>query len=362
MHHPHATRETSPESRESTRLGLGDLLNEVKHAVGVAPLVVVPRDELDEVVVERDAGLGVEDGRVRVGDEVGRDDVLVRVREDALHRAVGGLLDLRADVGVRGALLHRDRQVHDRDVGGRHAEGHAGQHAVEARQHLADGLGSASARGDDVEAGAAATPPVLGRGAVDHLLRRRHGVHRRHQALGDRVVVVDDLGERREAVGRARGVRHDRLACILTLVDAHDEHRRVARRRRDDDLLGAALLVKRGLLERGEDARRLDDEIGARRAPRDGRGILLVRELDLVAVNGQVAAVGGLDHAREAAVGRIVLHHILHVLAFNEWVIDGHDLHIGIALGSACDKAANAASTVDTDAENHGGEEIDEPN
>ena len=56
---------------------LGHLLDEVDDAVGVAPLVVVPRDELDEVVVERDARLGVEDGRVQVR-------VRVRVRVSAL--------------------------------------------------------------------------------------------------------------------------------------------------------------------------------------------------------------------------------------------------------------------------------------
>ena len=50
-----------------------------------------------------------------------------------------------------------------------HAEGHAGQHAVQLRQHLADGLGRAGAGGDDVEARAAPAAPVLHRGAVDDL-------------------------------------------------------------------------------------------------------------------------------------------------------------------------------------------------
>jgi hypothetical protein len=49
------------------------------------------------------------------------------------------------------------------------------------------------AAGDDVEAGAAAAAPVLLGGAVDRLLRGRHRVHRRHQALLQAEVVVDDL-------------------------------------------------------------------------------------------------------------------------------------------------------------------------
>ena len=58
----------------ANELRLADLVDgsgEVKHLVGETPLVVVPGDELDEVAVEGDAGLGVEDGAVRVGAEVG---------------------------------------------------------------------------------------------------------------------------------------------------------------------------------------------------------------------------------------------------------------------------------------------------
>ena len=34
----------------------------VKNTAGVTPLVVVPGNQLDKVVIERDTGLGVEDG------------------------------------------------------------------------------------------------------------------------------------------------------------------------------------------------------------------------------------------------------------------------------------------------------------
>jgi hypothetical protein len=71
----------------STRLlggvDLGDVGKEVEDAAGVAPLVVVPADELDKVLVERDAGLGIEDGRGRVAIHVGGDDVFIGVGENA---------------------------------------------------------------------------------------------------------------------------------------------------------------------------------------------------------------------------------------------------------------------------------------
>ena len=62
---------------------LGDVGKQVAHTAGVAPLVVVPADELDEVGVERDAGLGVEDGGVGVAVQVRGDDLVFGVGEDA---------------------------------------------------------------------------------------------------------------------------------------------------------------------------------------------------------------------------------------------------------------------------------------
>ena len=64
-------------------VNLGNVGEEIEHTAGIAPLVVVPADELDEVVVEGDAGLGVEDGGVGVAVHVGGDDVVFGVLEDA---------------------------------------------------------------------------------------------------------------------------------------------------------------------------------------------------------------------------------------------------------------------------------------
>src|SRR4051812_22688752 len=68
--------------------------DDVDEAVRVAPLVVVPADDLD--LVADDLGQArVEDARVRVGDDVAADDRVLGVLEDALERAVGGRLDRR---------------------------------------------------------------------------------------------------------------------------------------------------------------------------------------------------------------------------------------------------------------------------
>ena len=64
-------------------VSLGDVGQEVKDTSAVAPLVAVPADQLDEVVVQGDTGLGIEDGRVGVAVQVRGDDIVLRVGKDA---------------------------------------------------------------------------------------------------------------------------------------------------------------------------------------------------------------------------------------------------------------------------------------
>src|ERR1700690_2058930 len=74
---------------------LGDELGEVGDAAAVAPLVVVPGKNLDEVAGPADdhRQRGVDDRGARVGLEVHRDERLVADAEDALERTRGGLAE-----------------------------------------------------------------------------------------------------------------------------------------------------------------------------------------------------------------------------------------------------------------------------
>ena len=65
-----------------TRVDLGNVCKEVENAAGVTPLVIVPRDELDEVVVEGDTGGGIEDGGGVVAVHVGGDNSILGVSQD----------------------------------------------------------------------------------------------------------------------------------------------------------------------------------------------------------------------------------------------------------------------------------------
>lgn len=290
---------------------------EVEDTAGVTPLVVVPRDQLDKVVVEGDTGLGIEDGGVGVAVEIRGDNIVLGVSQDALEVTLSSLLDGLLDLVVAGTLLEADSEIDNGDVGGGDTHGHSGELAVELRDDLADSLGGTGAGGDDVLGSATATSPVLGGGTIDGLLGSSVGVDGGHETLNDAELVVDNLGERSQAVGGARSVGDDvGAAVVLLVVDTHNVHGGVGRRSRDDNLLGTALQVSAGLVDGGEDTSGLDDVVGAGLGPLDVGGVTLGVELDLVAVDNEVVAIVG-DLTLEDTVGRVILEHV----DLWEWVL-----------------------------------------
>ena len=72
-----------------------------------------------------------------------------------------------------------------------------------------------------------------------------------HQALDDTELVMDDLGERGQAVGCTGCVGDDSVFGVICLqVDTTNEHRGISGGSRDDDLLGATLQMSGGPAER----------------------------------------------------------------------------------------------------------------
>ena len=158
---------------------------------------------------------------------------------------------------------------------------------------------------------------------------------------------VDHLSDRSQAVRRARCVRHDGLAGIGLVVDAHHEHRGVVlRRSRHHDALRAGLDVGLGFLLGQEQAGRLNDVLGAHFVPLQVGGILLGRYADRVAVDNQ-RAVLHLDRALELAVHRVVTKHISHVVYRNQ-VVDADDFHIVLGHGRTEHQTSDTSEAVDT--------------
>jgi hypothetical protein len=327
-----------PTSHLFLRFHVGD---EVNDTVGVSSLVIIPRNKLDEIVGKGNSGLLIKDGRAGIRNEIGRDDILVGVSEDTSHGALRSVLDGGADGLVRGSLLQAASQVHNGDIDGWDTERHTGKFSVQFRDDLADGLGGSSGRGDDVVACGTSSTPVLAGGSVNSLLSGSDGVDGSHETLLQAELVVDDLGQRSETIGGARGVGdniHGRF--VFFLVDSHDEHGSIRRRSRDDNLLGSSLQVRIGRVNGGESTGRLHDVIGTSRSPVNLGGVHFSKDLDWLSIDRD--GVGDFimgDFLRGTAVGGIVLVHVLHVLHRDEGIIDGDNVDIFVSGSSAHDKA-----------------------
>jgi hypothetical protein len=284
------------------------VLHQVNNSARVAPLVIVPGDELDEVGVEHDSGAGIEDGRAGIGLEVGGDEGLVAVSKDALHLTLALGLDHGADLLVGGLLLELAGQVDDGDVDRGHAEGHAGELALEGGDDLGHGLGGAGGGGDDVSGRGAASTPVLAAGGVDDGLGCGHGVDGGHEGLRDDELIVDGLDHRGESVGGAGRARDEVLGSVILLgVDAHDDGLGVILGGgRVDDLLGASVDDGLGLLLGEEDSGGLADVVGAEGTPADLLGVAAAGGLDLLAVEDKEVAID-LDGSLGDAVDGVVL-------------------------------------------------------
>ena len=301
-------------------------------------------------------------------DEVGGDDLVFGVGEDALEVGFGGLLESRLDFREGGGLGRADGEVDDRDGGSGYAEGHAGELALHLGTDERHGLGGASGRRDDVDGRAASTLPILLGGAVDGLLGGGVGVDGGHQALGDAEAFLEqDVHEGGEAVSGAGGVGDDVVlgGVVLVVVDADDNGDvLVLSRRGDDDLLGAGLEVAAGLGGLGEETRGLDDNLDAHGAPRELGGGLGGDDLDLVAVDHEHIVLGlvrgglpGGDGASEATLGGVVLEKVGEVVGRDD-VTDGDDIELGPQVTlldeGAEDETADAAESIDSYVDGHG--------
>ena len=161
------------------------VLQQVDAAVAVAPLVVVPADQLEEVRVQLDRAAGVVDARALVVDEVASRRPRPRCSRGcpsgsvSLAAFIAALISLRL---VAFAVLNVRSTTDTVGVGTRNA--------MPVSLPFTSGSTSATALAAPVVDGmmlmAAAAPafPVLARRTVDGLLRRRVAVHGGHQALG----------------------------------------------------------------------------------------------------------------------------------------------------------------------------------
>jgi len=330
---------------------------QIEESVGVAPFVIVPGNQLNEVGVEGDTGLSIEDGGSGITNEILGDDFFISVSEDTLQFTFGGILDDLADFFVGGTLFQLDSQIDDGDVQSGNSERHTGQFALKIGNNLSDSLGSTSAGGNDVSTSGSTGSPILTTlgGTINNELRGGGSVDGGHETFSDLELVVKDFSEGGKAVGGAGGIGDDVLvSLVFVVVDTDNVHGGIVLGgSRQDDLLGARSKMRLTLFGAEVNTGTFEDDIRAGFAPSDILDVLFGEDSDLLAVDNDAVAFVS-DFALESAVDGVVLELIDQVIQTHEGVVDGGDFNLGILEGSSEGESSDSAETVDTELNRHG--------
>ena len=205
--------------------------------------------------------------------------------------------------------------------------------------------------------GGARAPLVLVRRVEDHLVLGV-GMHGGHEAGLDTERVAEHLGDRSQAVGRARRVRDDVVlgGVVRRVVDAHaDGDVLVLRRSGDHHLPGSRVDVALCPHRVAEEPRRLDDDVDAEIPPGKPLRVSLGEHLDDLPVHRDAVSIGS-NRSGESTEHAVVLEQVGQHLGGRD-VVDGDDLEIGGALsGGTQHVAPDAAEAVDANSHSHAGQ------
>src|SRR5216683_1402868 len=289
----------------------GQELDEVAATAGVAPLVVVPGQNFYAAVADDLGVFGIDDRGIRIAFEVGGDEFLFGVGEDALHGAVGGGFQCGVYGILGGGLVDENGEVDDADVGRGHAHGVAVELALQFGNDEMQRFGGAGGAGNHIDGGGAGTAQVLVR-QVEEFLIVGVRVDGGHGAAVDAESFLENFGDGSEAVGGAGSVGNDLVLCRIVglVIHTEDESRIGAIGGRGDEhfLYGRAKMLV-GIHAFGKEARRFDNDIRADRSPIDFSGILGLENLEAFPLHGD-GVLGMRDLVRQIAEDGVVLQKV----------------------------------------------------
>mmetsp|Transcript_21235 Transcript_21235/g.58916 ORF Transcript_21235/g.58916 Transcript_21235/m.58916 type:complete len:431 (+) Transcript_21235:244-1536(+) len=329
---------------------LGGDLSKVNHTLAVAPLVVVPGNNLDHVITHDHGQSGVNGSALVHALEVSRHQGLIGHGQNVLHGASGSLTESIVHLLSEGLLLHLDNQIHNGDVGGGHTQGHTVQLALQVWQNQSHSLGCTSGGGHNVQGGSTSTAQIPV-GSIQQALVTSVRVGGGHGTLDHAELLMQHLDEGSQAVGGARGVGDD-WVFVLVAIAVHTDHEggdvRALGGGGDQHLLGAGLDVLASAGGVNEHAGALNHQVYVHGLPGQLGGVTAGHHSDVLAVHADGLVIDGLHLGRELAQGGVVLQQVSGLLD-TTGVVHAHDVQQGVlpALPAAQEVAANAAEAVD---------------
>lgn len=243
----------------------------IENLVGVTPFIIVPGDDLVEIITQTNTSLVIEDGGSGVMHEVLRDDFFLGVSQNTLEFTFRSFLHGFTDVSIGGTLFESDGKINDRDVDGRNSEGHTSELTLQLRENETNSLSSTSGGGNDVGGGSSTSSPVLTTlgGTIDNQLGGGGGVDGGHETFNDTELVIEDLSDGGKTVGGTRSIGNDVLGSLVILVvnTINEGGGVVLSGSREDNLLSTTLDVSKSLFLSKESTSGFTDEVSTSITP-----------------------------------------------------------------------------------------------
>src|SRR6266700_6150202 len=182
----------------------------------------------------------------------------------------------------------------------------------------------------------------------------RVGVNGGHGAAVDTESVLQNLGDGREAVRGARGIRDHivRRGIVRLVIYAENKSRvRPVGGRGDNHFFHRRAKVFLRVNALGEEAGRFHNNVRADGRPIDLGGVLHLENLKALTIHGD-GVIRVRDVVRQIAEDGVVLQKVREGLRIGD-VVDGDKLNVLVVERGAHDVASGAAEAVDADLDGH---------
>ncbi len=288
--------------------------------------------------------------------EVHRYQWLGVVSQDTFERSFRGGFHDAVDFLDRGIACSHERQVDDGHVNRRHTNCITIQLAIQLGQDQTNGGSRTGLGGNHGLSRRTCTTQIFVHYVSEHLIvgvRMDGG----HQAIQQTDVVIERLDQRRQAIGRAGGIRNHGVRGFQHAL-VHPEHHGCinvfATGRGDDHFFRATLEVRRCFFLGREKAGAFEDHIDTQLTPRDIRRIALREHANFVAIDDHVVTIDN-DGSREFAMGGVVAGQMRVGFRVAQ-IVDGNDLNViffAAFIMSAQYIASDAAVAIDRNFDSH---------
>ena len=192
-------------------------------------------------------------------------------------------------------------------------------------------------------------------GLVEKPLVIRVRVHGDHVALHDAVAVLQNLGDRSQAVRGARGAADDLMLGRVeaVAVDADDERAVdvALAGRADDHALRTRVEMRLSRFLRAEQTGALEDDLRSELAPLELRGVTFRRHGDALVADPDRAVVR-FDRVAEVPMDRVPLEQVSQHLRAGQ-VVDSDDLDVVTPCCDTGHTTADASEAIDSDFRRH---------